>query len=339
LAALWERIHVDFFPGLFRAVMGFFKALMDYLERFLYTVDEWLRFRGGESTLSLILKAPLRLLWSVVAYLVRFCVTLLIEPQINPIKHFPVVTVAHKLLLPLIPTLASLLAGMIDPAMAVPVATAIIFSVPGFFGFLVWELKENWKLYRANRPQELQAVVIGGHGETLVRFLRPGFHSGTLPKLYSRMRRAEHRGDAHAQHRLHVGLHHVEQEIRHFVERECVNLLRQSKRWRSTAPAAGRIAPATNRVRVELISAEYPCDGAWLTFDLHEGRLLARLARTGWLAHLSPPQRHTFQTALAGLYRLAGVDAVEDGEGAREPIAWQAWLETWEADQAVGCGP
>ena len=43
----------------------------------------------------------LGLVWVVVAYLVRIYVNLLIEPQVNPIKHFPVVTVSHKVILPL----------------------------------------------------------------------------------------------------------------------------------------------------------------------------------------------------------------------------------------------
>ena len=40
-------------------------------------------------------------------------------------------------------------------------ATLIIWCIPGIFGFLVWELKENWRLYAANRPQGLQPMIIG----------------------------------------------------------------------------------------------------------------------------------------------------------------------------------
>ena len=48
----------------------------------------------------LVTKAVLGLVWFFVAYVVRFCVNVFLEPQINPIKHFPVVTVGHKLLFP-----------------------------------------------------------------------------------------------------------------------------------------------------------------------------------------------------------------------------------------------
>ena len=66
-----------------------------------------------------------------------------------------------------------------------------IFALPGVVGFLVWELKENWRLYKANRPRTLQPAAVGHHGETVVRLLRYGFHSGTISKLYSRLRRAD----------------------------------------------------------------------------------------------------------------------------------------------------
>ena len=103
LAVLWHRVGLRFLTGLFHLVVDAFRTVLENTERLLYTVDEWLRFRAGDSRWSIRVKAVLGTLWFVVAYVVRFCVTLLIEPQVNPIKHFPVVTVSHKLLLPLIP--------------------------------------------------------------------------------------------------------------------------------------------------------------------------------------------------------------------------------------------
>ena len=81
-----------------------------------------------------------------------------------------------------------------------------IFFLPGIFGFLVWELKENWRLYRANRAPDLKPVVIGSHGETMLRLLRPGFHSGTVPKLYAKLRRAQRKGQHAAAHKRHDGI-------------------------------------------------------------------------------------------------------------------------------------
>ena len=89
--------------ALFDWVWEAFEKLLEVIERFLYAIDEWLRFRSGESVVTLAIKAVLGVVWSAVDFVVRFCVNLLIEPQVNPIKHFPVVTVSHKLLLPTVP--------------------------------------------------------------------------------------------------------------------------------------------------------------------------------------------------------------------------------------------
>ena len=108
--------------------------------------------------------------WFFVAYLVRVYVNLLIEPQVNPIKHFPVVTVSHKMILPL--------SFHADPAMLTGDTAGAKGSAlrrrrrscsccPGVFGFLVWELKENWRLYEANRSETLRPVIVGDHGETM----------------------------------------------------------------------------------------------------------------------------------------------------------------------------
>ena len=127
--------------------------MLEGIDRGLYAVDEWLRFRGTEGPFIRVCKTIAGVAWGGVAYVVRFIVVLFIEPQINPIKHFPVVTISHKLLLPMIPTLAGVLIDSFgfETAAAGLAATIVIGKIPGVFGFLVWELKENWRLYRANR--------------------------------------------------------------------------------------------------------------------------------------------------------------------------------------------
>ena len=132
--------------------------------------------------------------WFFVTYLVRIYVNLFLEPTVNPIKHFPVVTVAAKLIVPFFGILFPLFETPFLPlgtAVAKSMATLNIILLPGIFGFLVWELRENWRLYRANRSLVLRPAVIGHHGETMSRLLRPGFHSGTVPNLYAKLRRAE----------------------------------------------------------------------------------------------------------------------------------------------------
>src|SRR5262249_16707638 len=73
----WYRIRVHLVMGLFTLIVDVFHALIDGMERVLYAVDEWLRFRSGESNLTLTIKAVFGLVWAFVNGVIRFCVTLL----------------------------------------------------------------------------------------------------------------------------------------------------------------------------------------------------------------------------------------------------------------------
>ena len=76
------------------------------IQRGMFRVDEMLRFQEGQSGIALLFKGAIALAWAVVAYVVRLYVTLFVEPEINPLKHFPVVTIAHKVMVPYIPALS-----------------------------------------------------------------------------------------------------------------------------------------------------------------------------------------------------------------------------------------
>ncbi|HEV3339376.1 MAG TPA: hypothetical protein VG125_03435, partial [Pirellulales bacterium] len=181
----WDRFRLRVLGALVQVVMEFFNRVVDTIDRLLYSVDEWLRFRSGQGQVAVVTKAVLGLLWFFVRYVVRFCITLLIEPQINPVKHFPVVTVSHKILFSLAftPAVHDLILDQLKRVLAPVAAEAVywwtVFVLPGIVGFLVWELKENWRLYKANRPLVLQPDAVGHHGESVSRLLRLGFHSGT----------------------------------------------------------------------------------------------------------------------------------------------------------------
>ena len=326
--------------------------MLETVERVLYAVDEWLRFRSGQRRGSLVLKAVLGFVWFFVAYLVRIYVNLLIEPQVNPIKHFPVVTVSHKIVLPLSKTLTFLIAAPLMPLgrwAAYSLAATTVLLLPGVFGFLVWELKENWKLYESNRPEAAQPVLVGHHGETLSRLLRPGIHSGTVPKLFAKLRHSERRalegGPGRGMHRHRESLHHVEHEVRRFLDRDFVALLRGSRSLGQVGIEVGLIELATNRIRVEFQAAG---DGPTFGIEFVEaaGALTGESARPGGLAGLSEPQRRALATAILGLYAMSDVARIgrpvvveEDGRdghpGARPAVhvAWERWVASWEAEE------
>ncbi len=327
LSRSWYRIRVHLLMGLFTLIVDAFQWLMDSLERVLYAVDELLRFRSGESNVTLAFKAVLGIVWTIIHGVIRFCVTLLIEPQANPIKHFPVVTVSHKLLLPLAytrhpATIASPLANILVSISPLSVETAnwvmamVVWGIPGIFGFLAWELKENWKLYAANRTPNLTPVQIGHHGETLVRLLCPGFHSGTIPRLFARRRRAARRAaydhQINKEARFTEKLNHEAESLQHFVERELINLLRESRTFRGCALAVGNVQLSTNRVLVTITNAEYRNEPVEIQFAEQSSWLIADVANQGWLREFTDEDRAVFRTALAGLYQLGAVDLVRE---------------------------
>ena len=297
-------------PGLVKYVLDAFRELIELMNRGIYRVDEALRFKTGQSSLMLVVKGVLGTLWFILTYFLRLYVNLFIEPVINPIKHFPTVTVAAKILLPFSPNMISgITAALGGGALAGSFAAFTVFVIPGFAGFLVWELKENWKLYRASRPPALRDVAIGHHGETMGAFMKPGFHSGTIPKLYGKLRRAAWKGDEHAVARHRDGLHHVEEAIWKFADRELVSILSQ--------PAAGfadlavhHVDIGSNRVRIELACDAIAPARATIAFEEQSGWLVAGMPELGWVGQLDAKRRAVFELALGGFYKLAGVEIV-----------------------------
>ena len=316
----WYRIRVHLLVGLVTLIIDTVRWLMDGVERILYAVGEWLRFRGGQSQLTLGIKAVLGLVWMVVNGVIRFCITLLIEPQINPIKHFPVVTVSHKLVLttlslPLVNVLEKL---HYDHASAITLTGLILSGIPGIFGFLAWELKENWRLYAANRPRTLRPVLVGHHGESLRRLLSPGFHSGTIPKLFARRRKAARQTAELVDQRIDKQawyterLHHEAEAVRHFVERELIALLKESRTFRDRSLHVGSVELATNRIRVSIEDHHLPGEPVVIQVCEQSGWLIASVCDLGWLGELVEEDRNVFRAALAGLYKYGRVGLVRE---------------------------
>jgi len=303
-------------PAMIQWVLDIFTRLMQQLERGLYRVDEWLRFKTGQSRFTMVVKGALGLVWSVIAYVLRLYVNLFIEPGINPIKHFPVVTVAAKLMVPFYPVLADAIRGpayqLFGAAVGKSFTLFTVFMFPGIAGFLVWELKENWKLYRNTRAKTLREVSIGHHGETMVGFLKPGLHSGTIPKRFTKLRRAAWKGDEHAVSRHREELHHVEQAIHKFADRELVSMLNESAAFRVADVEVTEVAIGSNRVQIELACPAVSREPARIAFEHQSGWTVASIPEHGWIDHLDLDQRRILEIALAGFYKRSGVDLVRE---------------------------
>ena len=303
VARVWRVISVNFVVGLLTFILQVFRSVFEAIDRGMHAVDEWLRFGEGETRAVFVLKLLLGSVWFVFSYLFRFAWNLLVEPQINPIKHFPVVTVSHKLLLPLIPSLAK------QFNLSTETMGTIVFGIPGIFGFLVWELKENWKLYRANAPKTIRPVVVGSHGETVRALLRPGFHSGVVPKTFAKLRRAVRAGRARRATRQRDALAHIAEVVHRFAERDLVAYLRASRRWGGRPITARHVQLAPNRLLVPFQSED---QAAVIALEEIGGWVIGGIAEPGWLHQLDPAARAAFADALIGLYKRAGVHAVRE---------------------------
>ncbi len=356
LADWWRVVRVELLPGLLGAILELFRRLANWVERQLYAVDEFLRYRGGDSRGSLVRKAAFGLLWFPVAYVTRFVFYLLFEPQVNPLKHFPVVTVSHKVIWPFLPEFAEFLTGKFtafgfEAAKAEVygggLAAFIINGCPGIFGFIAWELKENWRLYRANRPAILKPVLVGSHGESVRGLLRPGFHSGTVPKLHRKLRAARRAHDHDREARLHHDIEHAAEGVHRFAERELVGVLAASADWggRHTEIAAVRFG--AQRVVIEVSAAGVAGCPVAVGFENRDGVIAGEIAATGFLSWLTDRERAAFLSALRGLFDMAAVthlgtqerkpDAIPSGplgELAR-PYPWADWVARWEPKGAA----
>ena len=334
----WVRFTADKIMAFFRGILRFFERMMEVINRMLYAVDEWLRFRGGGGRSSLIVKAVLGVIWFYIAYVFRFALTLLVEPQVNPIKHFPVVTVSHKLLLPLaIPggtepsPLGGILVWMFGASKATADATAatIVWGIPGIFGFLAWELKENWKLYQVNRPKTLRPVRFGSHGESVAQLLRPGFHSGTLPKAFAKLRKAHRAADSAERidgaefplpvHKHLEAIEHVDEAVRQFVERSFLTLLNRHSLFCDrpveligTKLGVTRIVLLFERAAGPNESGKPDREPMRIEFEQIGGLVVAEMPERGWSVDLPSEANGAFERILQGFYRMSAVDLVRE---------------------------
>ncbi|WP_200345636.1 sulfite exporter TauE/SafE family protein [Halochromatium glycolicum] len=269
-----QRINQALFIGLIQQLLFFFKEVTRRFSQILHRVDESLTHHLSERWTSLAAKALLAPIWRFSEALIQFYVTVLVEPQVNPVKHFPIVSIGHKLLLPFLPAITTAFVeiskSVLPKVIAYPLVTLTIVLLPGLFGFLVWELKENWKLYEANHRERLRTpdgggqpvlqiepASVGAHGESMRGLMCRGFHSGTLPKGFDRLRkviREQLRDDNAYPKRLRRCQRHleeVEQAIGVFVDREFSFALRE--RCRNPNCTLTRIETNIPRLATELV--------------------------------------------------------------------------------------
>lgn len=317
-------------PAILRWLNDLFRELVGALEWVLARVEDWLRLRGRTGPLAVAVRTVAGLVWMPFAFLIRFYTVVLIEPMLNPLK-LPLSILFAKFIYPLLllfpgvlqadpnsflgyssPLVGQLAAYLTEPG-AWLLVMGTLWLLPDAFTFLFWEMRENWRLYRANRPDALLPVAVGDHGERVRGLLHWGFHSGTVPRLFAKLRAAEReaaRTDVWREARTHrAALRAVEEAVRRFVTRDFVEVLNDpASGWTGPRLAAGRVLLGTNRIRLELAAEGGPPAG--LEWEDRYGWLVAGWAEPGFLTALTEDQARVFNNALAYLYKRAGAALV-----------------------------
>jgi hypothetical protein len=326
LSDFWELLQAGLVSGLIRLIISLLKWLMDGLEYVLFTVDEWLRFRSGDSQVAMVVRAVATVLWYPVAFLLRFYLVVLIEPFLHPLKS-PMTVLVAKFMAPIVLVMGYWLHGALQPvlgALAFPVAWLTAILSPDAIVFLIWEMKENWGLYRANRRRTLQPVNVGPSGETVRRLLDPGVYSGTVPRLFARLRRAEREGlqtgNWRAARTYRQAVERVEKSLKRLVEREALTLAQLGPAWEGVELGVGRVSLTPRRARLELTHKGHPDSPVVLEWQMDGEYLVASIVKPGWLSCVSEAQREAMVAVLAGLYKLAGIDIVREQVRANVPL-------------------
>ena len=335
-AALFELVRhllelIPSIPTALRWLNDVFRELIGGMEWTLARIEDGLRLRGRGGPFAVAVRAVAGVLWMPFAFLIRFYTVVLIEPMLNPLK-LPLSILFAKFIYPLLllfpgllqaePTsvlgYTSPLVGQLSAYLSEPGAWLLVMGtlwlLPDACTFLFWEMRENWRLYRANRPETLRPVSVGDHGETVRGLLHWAFHSGTVPRLFAKLRSAERtaaRTDEWRDSRTHrAALRAVEEAVQRFVTRDFVEVLNDGDSgWTGPRLTAGRVLLGTNRIRFELMAERFG-ESAWLEWEDRSGWLVARWAAPGFLTALTDDQARVFANALAYLGKRAGVNLV-----------------------------
>jgi hypothetical protein len=327
-------------PALLSWINDIFRDLIYVLEWVLARTEDWLRLRGSAGPLAMAVRAVAGLIWMPFAFLIRFYSIVLIEPMINPLK-LPLSILFAKFVYPLLlllpdvfkadpssflgysSPLVNQLADYLSEPGAWLLVMGTIWLLPDACTFLFWEMRENWRLYRANRPTAIRPVPVGEHGESIEGLLHWGFHSGTVPKLFARLRAAERTAaqtdnwrDART---YRAALRGVEESVRRFVTRDFTEVLNSPESaWGEPRLRVGEVILGTNRIRLEILAADGAAS-AWLEWEDRASWLVSGWSAPGFLCKLSVEQARVFENALAYLYKRAGVEVVREQVRAELP--------------------
>ena len=153
-------------------------------------------------------------------------------------------------------------------------------------------------------------MPVGHHGESIARLLRPGIHSGTIPKLFHRLLAAQLKKSEAAIHRRSEALGEVSRAVEHFLHREFIALLNAHPAWQKTPLALGEIRLGPTSIGADLFCPALGVEPAQICFEHRSSWILASVVPADWMTALSDPAADLLELALLGLFKMSAVDAV-----------------------------
>jgi hypothetical protein len=171
--------------------------------------------------------------------------------------------------------------------------------------------------------------------------LRPGFHSGTVPKIYRKARKALAADNRTKAALLHHDLEHAAEGVHRFVERELVPLLAGSGDWGGIPVEVRSVRFGVQRAEIEVAAPSLGRDPFVLALENVGGVIESGVARVGWADKLTDAQRGVLVFALRGVLDMAAATRFEGRDrthGAPEEpgigalarrVTWVEWADRW----------
>ena len=323
------------------------RRMITGIDTLILGVEGLIAVRQRDERVWTTVQALLQTLWFPVGYALRFMFMVVIEPFLNPVK-LPVSFVAMKIFYPVIgPPLHLALDTTFNFFIVEAFVWVLDFIIPGAFGFFFWEFRENWRLYEANRPARMPAAMFGPHAETMRDLLEPGFHAGTLPAVYRKLRKAcdlrSAANDLRQERACLREIGEIGEDLAQLARRQFFDVLGLCAAWRDlmardaekaklagsqeagnqtrtpntppeTHPTGFSVRNpilATNRIEM-ILDWNHPRlnpEESPLTIDIEfmAGNLFARVGRPPWLGRIPAEATRSLTASLAWFFTQSGI--------------------------------
>jgi hypothetical protein len=119
-------------------------------------------------------------------------------------------------------------------------------------------------------------------------------------------------------------LHHIEQAIQSFAERDFLAPLLRDPAWQGEQLECRAVHLAPQAVELQIVRGQDP-RAVRFSFEYGNGVIGYRMIDPGFTVDLIGDQKTTWEFARSGFLAMAAVDQSD-----REPMTWDAWVRVWD---------